>query len=83
MGLNIKLASLAALGSAAYGILGNGAVSTSAPYFNGEQLKTNLMENWLLYLGVPVGVGLAGSVVKGMRANPSLSFGKGFRVAVF
>ena len=83
MGLKLHLASLAALGAAAYGIFGNGAVSTSAPYFNGEQLKTNLTENWMLYLGVPVGVALAGGVAKGMGANPGLSFGKGFSVRVF
>lgn len=78
----MKLAGLGALLAAAYGILGNGAISASSPYVNGNQIATNLKQNWLLYLGIPLAVGVAGSVAKGMHANPGVSLGS-VRVRVF
>jgi len=83
--MKVKLLPLAGFGVAATSVLAEPVqlLLDGSWQAAGDALVSNLKSRWPVYLGVPIGIGIAGTVAKGMRANPGLSFGKGFSVRLF
>jgi len=88
-GFSLPIAPTAALVVAGLSILGptehgDGLLALKDGNFSGAMgsIKRNLETHWPVYLGLPIGIGIAGKLVKSMRMNPGVRLG-GFRVAVF